>query len=42
MSEPRAEIKKMVWATDGGGSVMKFFKNFILTWNRGLMTEAYK
>jgi len=24
--EPRAEIKKIGWATDGGGSNMKFFK----------------
>jgi len=26
MMEPRAEIKKIGWATDGGGSDMKFFK----------------
>jgi len=24
--EPRTEIKKIAWATDGGGSGMKFFK----------------
>jgi len=35
MMEPPAEIKKTVWATDGGGSGMKFFEKDILTWNPG-------
>jgi len=34
MMEARAEFKKIGWATDGGGSDMKFFK-IILTWNHG-------
>jgi len=33
MVEPRAEIRKIGWATDGGGAGMKFFKKFILTRN---------
>ena len=35
--EPRAAIKKLRWATDGGDSDIKVFKRFILTWNHGLM-----
>jgi len=26
--EPRAAIRKLGWATDGGGSDIKFFKTF--------------
>jgi len=34
--EPPAEMKKIGWATDDGGSSLKFFKMiFILTWNHG-------
>jgi len=28
MIEPRGDIKKLGWETDGGGSDMKFFKNY--------------
>jgi len=28
MIDPQAEIKKLGWATDGGGSDTKFFKKF--------------
>jgi len=32
----------MGWATDGGGSGMKFFENnFILTWNYGFRVRAF-
>jgi len=37
--EPRAEINKLGWVTDGGGSGIKFV-NFILTWNHGLSRKT--
>jgi len=44
MMQPFTEMKKIGWATDGGGwasSGMKFFfKMFILTWNEGLLGIA--
>jgi len=41
--EKRAAIKKNLgWATDGGGSDIKFFKKFILTWNHGFTHLQYQ